>query len=281
MTQPIFVYSKYWGKWSRLLKTNEGESGFAKYIEVNLTPINPSFSQSWEEQIIPIVLRTHCTQREKGEGPFVTLPPEVVSKMVDKLGVELTERLISSDLMSEIDEDLLMKRMRGGGIPLARCRKMVPMSIRQVHPLDYPISQLRFVKMSIVNREGPDRVPHDQVHMMHESQVETFVAATIKLHHTEGNPHLPVMGTPPLKLDNLWEIRTTSVAINTTSYWWCVPDLQKNNDPKGAQLNLDTFYRRVWAHSELLELEKRARAEEEQDEYEMDMEIGPYAPRIS
>lgn len=145
-----------------------------------------------------------------------------------------------------------------------------------MNPLDYPISQLRFVKMTTVDRGPKGYGYHDSVHMMHESQVPIFIEASIRLHHTHGNPH--GKNGEVIKLNNLWEIRVTSVNTDTTSYWWCVPDLQGNGNPKGAQLNLDTFYRQVWAHPELLERAKKARAEEEHDEWQMDMELGPYAP---
>ena len=95
--------------------------------------------------------------------------------------------------------------------------------------------------------------------------MDIFVKAQVKLHHTLGNPH----HKPTMVLDNLWQIRMSRVKPETVSYWWCVEDLQKNYDPKGAQLNQDTMFReRLWAHPTLIQLEKEERAQMEYEEYE-------------
>lgn len=115
---------------------------------------------------------------------------------------------------------------------------------------DFRISELRVV--TLTHHNNGKRSEYQARHMMHESQVEIFVQATIKLHHSPGyNPHNGV------KTDNLWEIKVSKVETEVESYWWCVPDLQNNRDPKGAQLNRETFGERVWAHPKLLEQEGR------------------------
>lgn len=129
---------------------------------------------------------------------------------------------------------------------------------------DFPISELRIVSLYIRNpesrREGAYSPP--AVHYMHESEVDTFVEASIRLHQTEGNPHIKERtgGKPP---DQLWEIKVSRLSVNTNSYWWCCTDLQNNEDPRGAQLNDPSWGNRIWAHPELLRHE--ARLEEEED----------------
>lgn len=129
---------------------------------------------------------------------------------------------------------------------------------------DFPISELRLVHLDIRNPEVRRKgiYPRPSVHFMHESQVDTFVEASIRLHQTEGNPHIKdrTGGVPP---DQLWEIKVGHLELNTASYWWCCADLGKNEDPKGAQLNDPKSPIRVWAHPELLRHE--ARLEEEED----------------
>lgn len=136
---------------------------------------------------------------------------------------------------------------------------------------DFPISELRIVSLYIRNpdsrRKGIYSSP--SMYYMHESQVDTFVEASIKLHQTEGNPHIKYRtgGTPP---DQLWEIKVSHLEINTKSYWWCCTDLEKNEDPKGAQLNNPTCGDRIWAHPELLRneefLRNQVRLEKQEDD---------------
>lgn len=115
---------------------------------------------------------------------------------------------------------------------------------------DYPVSQLRLVKL--VFREGKTTSEH--VHYMHESQVETFIAASVRLHHSPGiNPH---NGN---KTASLWEIKVCSLG-DQVSYWWCHPDLKDNYSPQGAKINPAQWaiWRkdRKWAHPSLLSEEK-------------------------
>jgi hypothetical protein len=115
---------------------------------------------------------------------------------------------------------------------------------------DYPLSELRIVETYLKGNHIP------QIHYMHKDQVDTFVEATIQLHHVVGNPHhRDEQGNPKeCRLDNLWQIRVCELETETASYWWCVPDLQKNNDTKGAQLNQTNppFRGYVWRHPDLI-----------------------------
>jgi hypothetical protein len=119
----MFHYSKYWGTWSRVLQSEDGW-----YLEVNLTPINGRYDNSsqelWNEWVAPIILRRHCTAPQWGELKD-KLPPMVVTAMIMNVGAELTRRLITADLLSELDLSVVRAKMRGGGIPLAECRRQV------------------------------------------------------------------------------------------------------------------------------------------------------------
>lgn len=115
----IFHHSHYWGTWSRvLLQPGALAAGrpFGAYLEVNLTPTN----DMWEDQVKPIILRRHHTIPSPGEM-VQRIPPMVVTAMILNVGADLARRLVTADLLSEIDFRLLDAKMRGGGIPLAEC----------------------------------------------------------------------------------------------------------------------------------------------------------------
>ena len=117
-----FHYSSYWGIWSRVLQQDNGS-----YLEVNLTPINGRYDNStqelWKTEVATIVLREHGTARGRADKECDKLPPMVVTAMIMNVGAELTRRLITADLLSEIDLPTLRAKMRGGGVPLSECHK--------------------------------------------------------------------------------------------------------------------------------------------------------------
>lgn len=120
---------------------------------------------------------------------------------------------------------------------------------------DFPISQLRIVKIWFHTTDAMmhrDITVTPTIHMMHESQVDTFARATIELHAGKGNPK-----TGPL--NNLWYLTVTPLSVETESYWWCHPELKANNRSDGAQLNkCYQNEKRLWAHPDLIADEKRA-----------------------
>jgi hypothetical protein len=145
--------------------------------------------------------------------------------------------------------------------------------------MNFPISELRIVYVYMAGpierrriREGElaSHVPSQpSVRMMNFVEVPTFVEATIRLHHTHGNPHHKNDdGTPkPCPLDNLWKIEVARLNMITQSYWWCSPTLHES--PDGAQLNQEEITReRLFAHPYLLQLEAEGREAEERWEME-------------
>jgi hypothetical protein len=132
---------------------------------------------------------------------------------------------------------------------------------------DYPISQLRLVKVIF----GEGKTTSEHVHYMHESQVETFIAATVALHHSPGiNPHNGI------KTASLWEIKVCELG-EQVSYWWCDPTLMKNHSAQGAQINqakwsICFLTDRKWAHPDLLRKEKEQREADAKAEYEYNLQ---------
>ncbi|MEO7173578.1 hypothetical protein [Flavobacterium sp.] len=114
--------------------------------------------------------------------------------------------------------------------------------------IDYPLSEMRMVVIVMRGKDGKAAYYYPNKHIMHYSQVDTFVKATVKLHYAVGNVH----HTPALMLNNLWSIHVHRFNIKTYSYWWCSED-QKSDDPNGARLNdPESVGERVWAHPDCL-----------------------------
>lgn len=113
---------------------------------------------------------------------------------------------------------------------------------------DFPVSELRIVNVYFHGNHMPS------VRYMHKSQVDTFVKATVELHHERGNPYTGGKAAP------LRRIEVQGLGIETVSYWWCTPGLHKNaqggariNDPViNAPLRVE-----AWVHPEI-EAERRA-----------------------
>jgi hypothetical protein len=116
----MYIYSPYWGTWSRLLLSSTAR-GFREYLELNLTPINPSLSDGWQ-RIPDMILRLHSTAI-KPEDMRHHLPDHVRELMRRKLGYPLTYRLLHTNILEQVDLDKVYSRMRGGGIPLSNVKK--------------------------------------------------------------------------------------------------------------------------------------------------------------
>ena len=102
-----FHYSSYWGTWSRVLSESHPAGPF---VEVNLTPC----CDTWQNNVEPVRIRAHGTARGERDQETDTLPNDVREQMIWHLGEELTERLLTEDLLSQIDWDLYRKHNNGG-----------------------------------------------------------------------------------------------------------------------------------------------------------------------
>ena len=120
-------------------------------------------------------------------------------------------------------------------------------------PKDYPISQLRIVKVWFRHEDGGRR-SDPAIHYMHQDEIDIFLEALVALHYSPGiNPYNGG------KTATLWEVRACVLEQATRSYWWSSPTLSSDHGVKGAQLNCDYVgEQRMWAHPELLEREAKA-----------------------
>lgn len=119
--RPILHWCSYWGTWSLVLCPYTHPDGV---IELNLTPVNRDIPRSWEEQVIPIVFRYHGTSLgRKDQWGRTTLPDVWVKQMHRAIGVELTNRLLTTDWLPLLDIAKVKRgRTGGGGIPFEECR---------------------------------------------------------------------------------------------------------------------------------------------------------------
>jgi hypothetical protein len=122
----MYIYSKYWGTWSRILgytdlKGNIGARLSGDYpwvIEVNLTPVNPGIPESWDE-VTPIRIRIHGTTCW-GHEPKEAIPDVIKQRMRDEIGNDLACVLLYQDLLPLIDLGLAHK-LSNGGTNLSDC----------------------------------------------------------------------------------------------------------------------------------------------------------------
>lgn len=115
----MFKYSAYWRTWSRVLHRD----GNGEWIELNLTHVNGDWSAVENETI-----RIHRTTPATGDSVQSTLPSLVQQAMAAKLGLELTQRLITADYMARLSRDkyevYCSNNTRGGGVPFAKIDKL-------------------------------------------------------------------------------------------------------------------------------------------------------------
>lgn len=104
-----------------------------------------------------------------------------------------------------------------------------------------------------------------------ENEVDRFVTACIRLHHTPGiNPHT---GGQARKI---WKIVAHDMEVRGP-FWWSTPDLQENYDPNGARIVDWTCSRELFVdkqsadYQEMLKNELQADLEEQE---RLDLERG-------
>lgn len=105
----MFFYSHYWKTWSRRLGICRG------IVEVNLTPTHPDWRISWDEQVIPIIIRRHNTPTNEGDRLVAKLPYAVYNDMMENIeDKQLIIRLLKEDFLPQIDWKLFRKYDNGG-----------------------------------------------------------------------------------------------------------------------------------------------------------------------
>lgn len=121
----VFIYSSYWGKWSRVLAVNHNmsEYGFGDFVEVDIDPINGWGWPGAVEHVKSINIRSHCTTRDRKDRNEYECPEYLRTHMLHYLGEELTERLLTEDFYSQIDWNIYRKHDNGGA-PFEKIRKL-------------------------------------------------------------------------------------------------------------------------------------------------------------
>jgi hypothetical protein len=116
-----FHYSSYWGTWSRVIVPYNHPDGV---IELNITPVNPDWEWSWQEQVMPIIFRWHCTSLDRKDEWTDVLPDYVPERMREHLVPSFVDRLLNETWIDRIDIATTKRgRSGGGGIPFAECGK--------------------------------------------------------------------------------------------------------------------------------------------------------------
>lgn len=106
-----FHYSAYWRAWSRILSEKDGER-----VEVNLTPIPGCYSDGWGK-VAEIWIRRHRTLDAVRDIRAMVLPIDTQNDMVNNLGGEMTELLLTSNILPHIDW-AKYRALSNGGAPL-------------------------------------------------------------------------------------------------------------------------------------------------------------------
>lgn len=114
----VFHYSSYWGTWSRVLTPYSGNW----VLELNLTPVNPSYDRSWEETVRPIIFREHLTALNRQDELTESLPNYTRAHMAERIGEELTTRLLTTDWLPLLNRRRVREgKYGGGGLPFVEC----------------------------------------------------------------------------------------------------------------------------------------------------------------
>ena len=97
-------------------------------------------------------------------------------------------------------------------------------SVRQASFVDPPLSELR--QVTVYFTDGRDA----HSYLVHQSEVDKFVAACKRLHVAPGvNPHNGMQCAKACKI-------TVAPLCAHGPYWWSTPNLRENFDPAGARV---------------------------------------------
>jgi hypothetical protein len=92
---------------------------FDRAIEVNVTPINPSFEGVWEK-MKEVRIRDHMTS-ERADRFSHELCGGTAKRLLDEVGEEFYETIVHADLLADIDQERWKTvdgwHWQGGGIP--------------------------------------------------------------------------------------------------------------------------------------------------------------------
>lgn len=109
----LFVYSSYWGKWSRVLQYKNGHK---PQVEVDCEPVN--LTQEGWRRVGSILIRQHSTARRQADYYYEALPYEVVETMQENISEIAMLEILHGDLLPLIDWEKY-RRVDNGGATLA------------------------------------------------------------------------------------------------------------------------------------------------------------------
>lgn len=100
----MFKYSRYWCRWSRVLRQAKNE-----WIELNLTDVNDDWNTVLNETV-----RVHRTALAVGDKLQDTLPIAIKELIEKNVGKELAFKLMTYDYLSKINFDMYYQVCNGG-----------------------------------------------------------------------------------------------------------------------------------------------------------------------
>lgn len=117
----VFVYSSYWGTWSRVLYHESDRAlkqrydlPYSPWIELDLTAINPTTINNWSDKVQHANIRCHSTTRGDKDKIVGTLPGHVVQLMRRNLTEDCVQKLLHEDYLPYIDFEKGRKACNGG-----------------------------------------------------------------------------------------------------------------------------------------------------------------------
>lgn len=120
--------------------------------------------------------------------------------------------------------------------------------------MDFPLSTIRKVTLYWV-----ESMPTS--FLVAESDVDTFVEATKRLHWKPGkNPHNGE------ECSKIWRLTVARMEMRGP-FWWTVPDLQNNGDPRGSRIIDGGNEKVVWTDEEYINRQRAEEAEAEAEYY--------------
>ncbi len=119
----VFVYSSYWGTWSRVLWHKSDQqlarrlglpNHVGEWIELDLTAVNPHSSLDWADRVAKGNVRCHRTARGDRDIITSTLPAETVALMNVWLPEDTVDKLLHVDYLPYLDFEVGRKLCNGG-----------------------------------------------------------------------------------------------------------------------------------------------------------------------
>src|ERR1700682_653370 len=100
----LFVYSSYWGTWSRILAPYDKvfhNGHCVGQVEVDVTPINITHDYSWIRHN-RVIVRAHGTIRDRDDKIVEELPKEAYQDILSRVpDLEVQNLILHADLLPQ------------------------------------------------------------------------------------------------------------------------------------------------------------------------------------